>query len=280
MIPKIIKYSGEQKKVLKIISDEYPFIGYSYLRKMLRLSDIRLNGKKIKTDIDAQNGDIIEFFYNEKNFPFYNSKALYEDENVIVCYKPKKISSQGKNSFEEFMKEKVNSDLILCHRLDTNTDGLLIFAKNENIFEEVKKLFKSGGIEKHYLALVKGIIKDSGMYSDFIIKDSQKGKVFVYKEKKPGSKEAKLFYQILGIKDGNTLTDINLITGRTHQIRAQMAFHGHPVIGDWKYGEYSANKNVGAKCQMLTAYKIIFNIKSGPLKYLDKKIIELEISEF
>lgn len=274
-----IEYSGRDKKVLRIISEEYPFLGYSYLRKILRNSDIKLNGKRIKTDEEAKNGDIIEFYYSEKPTEKFLPKIIYDDEKIAVFYKPKRIASQGENSFESKVKSAYGEEYILCHRLDTNTDGLLIFAKSDETFEEIKKLFLSHSIEKHYFALVCGRLSGSGIFHDYIVKKPDEARVYVYSDKKCGGKEAVLKYNAIENKGENTLLDVVLVTGRTHQIRAQLSYRGYPIIGDRKYGNEAVNRKFGAKTQELTAYKLVFNVQSGSLKYLDKKEIMLDLAK-
>lgn len=274
-----IDYSGPNKKVLRIISDEYPDLGYSYLRKILRNSDIRINGKRIKSDVEAINGDVIEFYYSERPAEKFAPEVVYEDDNLIVFYKPKKMPSQGDNSFESRVKDTLNADYILCHRLDTNTDGLLIFAKNEGVFEEIKNLFRTHSIEKHYYALVKGALNGSGSFRDYIVKKADVGRVYVYPDDRNGGKEAVLRYRAIERRGENTLLDVVLVTGRTHQIRAQLSYHGYPIIGDGKYGNESVNRKNRAKTQELTGYKLVFNVRNGLLRYLDKKEIMLDMTK-
>ena len=262
-------YEGTSKKLSRVIFEEYPKIGYSSLQKLFRKSDIKINGKRISSDLVLQTGDEIIIYYNE---PVFSPEILYEDENIITFYKPKKIKSQGSNSFEEKIHSKFPT-LILCHRLDMNTEGILLFAKTDDVFEEIKKQFKAHTIQKKYYALVAGEINESGFYKDYILKRDDEKKVYVYNAPKDGAKEAILSFTPIKKRDGCTLVDVSLITGRMHQIRAQFAYHGHPVIGDDKYGDERTNMVFQAKSQKLIAYKMFFSIKSGPLHYLNGKEI-------
>lgn len=270
---KKISYRGKDKNILKVLSEECPSFGYSFLRKILRKSDVKINSKRIKTDEIVKDGDIVEFYYSENN---KKPEIIYEDENLIAFYKPKKIPSQGENSFEELVKEECGKNLILCHRLDTNTDGLIFFAKNERVFDEIKRLFSIGAIEKHYLAEIYGIINKKGEYKDYLFKDSVKGRVFLSDKKEKGYKEAILFFSPIAVREKTTLLDVTLVTGRTHQIRAQLAYHGYPIVGDGKYGKESINNEFGKRTQQLTAYKTIFHVSDGFLQYLDGKEIRIK----
>ena len=271
-------YQGEPKKLSKILLKEYPDIGYSYLQKLFRRSDVKINGNRIKNDVIINSGDSVNIYTFDKETVSFKPEVVYEDDNLIVFIKPKKISSQGKNSFEEKVKDNIDKSYILCHRLDTNTEGLLIFAKSKDIFEEIKKCFVNNKIEKYYYALVYGDICAPGEYTDYIVKDSERSRVFVYSHDVSGCKKAILKYEPIEKKGESTLLSINLITGRTHQIRAQMAFHGHQVIGDGKYGKEDINGKFKMKTQQLVAYKIVFKEISGKLFYLSNK--EIKIKDF
>lgn len=273
---KTFKHEGAPQKLSKMILDKYPEIGYFSLQKLFRKSDIKVNGKRISTDQTIFVGDEVVIYFKETEPVF---KILYEDENIFAIYKPKKIASQGEKSLEEKVKAKY-PDYRLCHRLDTNTEGIILFAKNDVVFEEIKKQFKLKKIEKHYIALVKGEIKESGFYSDYLIKDSGKSVVRVYREKRENALKAELSFSPIQIFDGYTKVDIELLTGRTHQIRAQMAFHGHPVVGDGKYGDEVFNKQMKMHSQALVSYKLIFHIDSGFLLYLNGKEIILDTIGF
>lgn len=191
-------------------------------------------------------------------------KILYEDNHIIVCYKPRGILSQADNTssldmltlLKEYIKEKYNKPgnvfLGLVHRLDRNTDGVMVFARTSKAAKRLSEDIKNNNFHKKYLAVVEGMIEGSRTLSDMLYYDENKKKSFIIKKK--DSKEAILTYNSVDYVNGKTLLDISLKTGRHHQIRCQLSNIGHPIVGDVKYGSTIA---VGDK-YALTAYSLSF----------------------
>ena len=191
-------------------------------------------------------------------------KILYEDNHIIVCYKPRGILSQADNTksldmltlLKEYIKEKYNQPgdvfLGLVHRLDRNTDGVMVFARTSKAAKRLSEDIKNNNFHKKYLAVVEGMIEGSRTLTDMLYYDENKKKSFIIKKK--DSKEAILTYNFVDYVNGKTLLDISLKTGRHHQIRCQLSNIGHPIVGDVKYGSSIA---VGDK-YALTAYSLSF----------------------
>lgn len=197
-------------------------------------------------------------------------KILFEDENILVADKPKGVESEA---FFEKLKE--GRELYFVHRLDRNTDGILVFAKTREAEKELVFGFKNRAFEKYYLAEVYGSFeKKSGTLTDYLVKDAEKAEVKIYKTPVKGSVKIVTRYKTLKESGGTSLIEVELVTGKTHQIRAHLAFYGHFVIGDGKYGKESINRLYKAKKQRLSAVKIVFHFDGGALSYLDGKTIE------
>lgn len=209
---------------------------------------------------------------------------IYEDGNILVVYKPEGILTDGG---DKSLEAQVNAYLgeygkqaKVCHRLDRNTDGLVIFAKNPEAEAEMLEAIKTRKPEKYYLAAIKGVPKKpSAVLKAYLFKDSKKGVVYIHDVFKPGCVPIETHYKVLKQTDnGNSQAEIKLISGKTHQIRAHMAHIGHPVLGDGKYGDFALNRKLGLKAQELTAYKIVFHFdKESLLGYLEGKTVQLKV---
>lgn len=168
------------------------------------------------------------------------------------------------------------------HRIDFNTQGILLFAKSEEIRDLLMRYIKERKISKSYLAVVRGKIEPAkGVLKHQLFKDAKKNQVYISEEPIKGSKTAITEYERLAVAHGLSLVRCHLVTGRTHQIRSQMAYVGHPLLGDDKYGSKALNRQYKEKRQLLCSCEILFHIGNrGPLSYLDGKTIRLEKVEF
>lgn len=262
--------------------------------KMLRTKKIKINGKKTEPKYQLQVNDIINIYQEitvkkaakiPQSDNWHNLKIIYEDQEILIVDKPCGIlthpaARQEKNSLiqqclsylaekQEYLPEQETTFTpAACNRLDRNTSGLVIIAKTFPALQTVNALIREKKISKYYLALVKGSIKQSGEIKGFLSKDQTTNTVKVHAESKPESKEIHTFYQPLFTNDFASLLEINLLTGRTHQIRAHLASIGHPLAGDRKYGEANFNQyfleKYHLKHQFLHAYKLVFP-PSSPL---------------
>lgn len=289
----IISKKNDGKKLSTILLTEYPGLTLNTLNKAYRKKDIRINGIKISENTIVNENDKItiyitdEYLYKNSNISV-SDLIIYEDENIIILNKPCGICVQSDTSneisLEALLVNYANGKYIPkpCHRLDRNTCGLVIFAKNEEALNELLFCFKERLISKYYLCKVYGILKEKEkLLKDYLFKDSKKNIVNISDKKLKGYEEIQTKYIVKSEnKSENTsILEIELLTGKTHQIRAHLAYIGYPIIGDGKYGNGMVNKKFKQKTQLLYAYKLIFHTKSLKLlNYLDKKEIKLNIN--
>ena len=280
----IVNKKYHEKKLNKVILEEVSNINYPTFCKLLRKKDIKVNGKRVNKDILVYENDKIEIYLpKELEDIKINLDKVYEDENILVINKPANIEVTGKNSLTELInKQYTNCEFRPqpCHRIDRNTTGLVMFAKNEEALEILLEKFKKHEIEKHYLALVYGIPnKKQERLEAYLFKDNKKAQVYISDTFKKGYQKIITKYTILEKRKDNTaLLDVEIETGRTHQIRAHLSHIGYPIIGDGKYGKNEINKQFGKRYQMLCSYKLKFHFQSesGILSYLKGKEIELK----
>lgn len=282
------KYDG--KKLNKFLLDNIPNLNYGLFCNTLRKKDIKVNGKRVNKDTSVFDGDEILVYISDElldNKPFINLDIIYEDDNILVINKPASIEVTGNNSLTDLIHkhyENLEFKPMPCHRLDRNTTGLILYAKNEKALNILLEKFKNHEIEKHYLALVYGIPPvDYKRIESYLFKDNKKSMVYISDIPKKGYVKIITSFSVLEKrKDNTSLLDVQIETGKTHQIRAHLAHIGFPIIGDGKYGKNEINKLFGKKSQMLCSYSLKFNFKtdSGILNYLNSKCITSKICNF
>ena len=272
----IVPEKFNNKKVSDLLFYHFNGLTRNTLYKALRKKDIRVNDIKINADTPVKTGDIITV-YITNNLLFNKIKLpkIYEDENILIINKPAGMEVTGDNSVTSIL-EKEYPFIAPCHRLDRNTTGLTLFAKNEAVLQILLSKFKNKEIEKHYLAKVYGIpTKNAKTLSAYLFKDNKKSIVYISDTPKKGYVKIETSYTLLekNAKENYSLLDIELHTGKTHQIRAHLAHIGYPIIGDGKYGINEINKRFGCKTQQLCSYKLAFRFKTdaGKLNYLSEK---------
>ena len=280
----IVNKKYNEKKLNKVIMGEIQNISYNMFCQLLRKKDIKVNGKRTNKDITVYENEKIEI-YLPKEFQEVNIELniVYEDKNILIVNKQRNMEVTGEKSLAEIIKKQYSNCGFKpqpCHRIDRNTTGLVVFAKNEKALEILLEKFKNHEIEKHYLALVYGIPnKKEERLEAYLFKDNKKAYVYISDTLKKGYQKIITSYKVLETRKDNTaLLDVEIETGRTHQIRAHLAHIGYPIIGDGKYGKNQINKQFGKKYQMLCSYKLKFKFQSesGILTYLKGKEIGLE----
>lgn len=279
----IVTQKYNEKKLSRFILDSFPHLSQNVLYKAFRQKDIKINGTRTNKDCIIYYNDEISIYIAD-NFlvPSIDIDIIFENDNILVINKPDNLEVTGDNSLTSIVHQKYSSANFLpmpCHRIDRNTTGLVLFAKNQVALDILLKKFKDHEIEKKYLALVWGIPSPrQARLESYLFKDNKKSIVYISDVFKKGYQKIITSYTVKETYSNNTsLLEVNIETGRTHQIRAHLAHIGHPIIGDGKYGINSVNKKFNYKYQQLKAYKLTFNFKtdSGILNYLNNFSISI-----
>ncbi|NCA67538.1 MAG: RluA family pseudouridine synthase [Clostridia bacterium] len=267
-------YKGKEQSLTKVLQSLFCDLQYNELMKLLRKKDVFVNGKRVSSDILIKDGDSLELYYQPSQI---SVREIYSDDNILVVFKNKGMISDGDYSFEGLMKYKYGDNCELMHRLDTNTEGLLMFSRNKKAYNELRQAMKDEKIDKYYYAKVNGKVKDKEkILQGYLKKDSAKGMVKVYDKPVEGADYVEAYIKTLSYEGETTQLEVRISGGKTHQIRAQLAHYGHFIIGDGKYGNDEINRRNNTKKQQLTAYKLVFKLdNSSFLSYLNNKNIEI-----
>ncbi len=294
--------------VVKASQEAFPQLKSSDLFHALKRRDIRIDGKKINRDIAVKEGSVVEIwlpdelFDTSKKTPAVKQEKMYEitaeTKGLLIVNKHQGIAvHSGKSDIDDTLIDQIRNDTRfreaeLCHRIDMNTGGLVIIAKNKAALSDCVELFKNGLVTKRYRALVLGepdagepaVGEDGTLYKEVrgYLEKTRAGKVYIHDEKQPGDLDIATKYRILKIfenagPDCESVSDLELelVTGRTHQIRAQFAHLGHPVIGDGNYGRNKVNMHFetadGRKVryQQLFSCQILFGRIPGNNMHVD-----------
>lgn len=287
-----INNKNDEKKLNNVLQKEFPALSLNTIYKALRKKDIRVNNVRINENITLHTGDIVkvfiadEFLFTDKsnNTSKVSCKStdipvIYEDSNILIVDKPSEIEVTGDTSLTTVLSAKYGFTIYPCHRLDRNTTGLTLFAKNKQSEQILFDKFKNHEIEKHYICRVYGVPpKKHAILNDYLFKDNKKSMVYISNTHKKGYQNISTEYFVLSSNKSNntSILEVILHTGRTHQIRAHLAYIGYPIIGDGKYGRNDINKQFKCKTQNLYSYKMRFNFTSDSqqLEYLSGKEFE------
>ena len=277
------------------------------LYKSIRTKKIKVNRKRAENNTMLTEGDTIQCFLAEEFFSKLDNTSevslsfdkiqpkldiVYEDDNIMLLNKRPGVSvHEDEDSKVNTLIAHVQAYLYqkgeykpedeqsfapaLCNRIDRNTGGIVIAAKNAEALRVMNEKIRDREIDKLYLAAVHGIPeKKEATLTGYLLKDEKLNKVKVYEKNAPrGAKNIITKYKVIATRDQNSLVEVELLTGRTHQIRAHMAYIGHPLIGDGKYGINKDDKSRGYKYQALYSYKLRFSFKGEKtaLDYLNGK---------
>ncbi len=283
----------------------------SFIYKMLRKKNITLNGKKADGSEKLEVKDEIKLFLSDETFDSFREESeativeheldiLYEDKHILLLNKPVGILSQKAEKEDISMVEYIISYLIssnqltkeqmvsfkpaLCNRLDRNTGGILIAGKSLVGLQEMARLLKDRSLGKYYLCIVKGKVGKKERIEGYLSKDERKNQVMVLSHPSENAEYICTEYEPVAYSENKyTLLRVKLVTGKSHQIRAHLSSMGHPILGDYKYGDQKTNHffkiNYGLSSQLLHSYQMIFPEMEGELSYLSGRVFTAGVPE-
>ena len=313
----IINSNDAGQRLDKFVQKAVKGMPVSLMYKAIRLKKIKVNRKRAEQKQILCQGDVVQMFLNEDLFSDKvtdnelmqiktDLNIVYEDENLLICDKAPGIlvhsgDGDGKESgvgdagdrntlvyhIQAYLAQKGEYDPkkensfapALCNRIDRNTGGMVISAKNAQTLRDVNERIKNNKITKKYLCVVHGSLpRKTDTLCDFLIKDSKNNKVKVLKRKTAGAKEIITKYQVLAYNKERdlSLVEVELVTGRTHQIRAHLSSIGNPLLGDGKYGINERDRKLGYKHQALYSYFLAFEATDDSLSYMNGRNIKVK----
>ncbi len=286
----------------KFLQKAFPQLPQSAMYKAIRTKHIKLNRKRCEISTRLNTGDVLDIYINDEllaspkpqqlflSAPILQPDSIvYEDENILLCDKrPGLIVHEDERERVDTLINRILHYLYqkgefnpqaeqsftpaLCNRIDRNTGGIVIAAKNAEALRILNEKIKTRQLQKYYYCIVHGVLpQKAATLKGYLIKDEKTNTVQVFDAPRPGAKTIFTKYRVVKESPALSLLEIELLTGRTHQIRAQFAHIGHPLLGDAKYGQNRQNKGTGYKFQALYAYKLAFDFKTGAgaLAYLN-----------
>ena len=306
-----VKKNDAGQRLDKFLSKAVKGLPTSLMYKFVRTKKIKVNRKRAEISYVLCEGDEVELFIKDEFFdsPEKDISSLYvikpkidvcyEDENIILCNKrPGVLCHEDTDGVDNTLIMHIKAYLCmkgeydprdeqsfapaLCNRIDRNTGGIVIAAKNAEALRVMNEKIRNDEIRKFYYCIVKGTPKKrEDTLTGYLRKNSKTNTVEVFDKQVAGSKNIITKYKVISTKNNESLLEVELVTGRTHQIRAHMAHIGHGLVGDGKYGVNRDEKRKGYKFQALYSYKLEFNFKDGEgaLGYLKGKTVALKDSD-
>ena len=295
----------------RFLAKAVPLLPASLAQKYIRLKRIKRNNARVNRDDRLAEGDVLQLYINDEFFeaPREDNAYLtvttpklhivYEDEHILLVDKkpgvavhPHDGAEYGRTLIDHIQaylyakrewrpREENAFTPALCNRIDRNTGGIVIAAKTAEALRILNQKIKDRELDKRYLAIVEGTPKpQKGVLKGYLFKDAVKNRVFVTDSPQNGAKSCETRYQVLQTRNGLSLVECELITGRTHQIRAQFAHAGHPLLGDGKYGKL--NKQYDRNYQALYSYRLTFTFTTdaGCLAHLNGRSFQVEKVDF
>lgn len=299
------------QRVDRFLAKAVPLLPASLAQKYLRLKRIKRNGQRVERDTRLCEGDVLQLYINDEFFdtPSVDNayltvttpqlRIVYEDENILLADKaagvpvhPHDGAALGKTLIDHIQaylyqkkewkpREENAFTPALCNRIDRNTGGIVIAAKTAEALRVMNQKIKDRELEKRYLAIVEGSPKPkSGVLKGYLFKDAAKNRVYVTDTPQKGARSCETRYTTLAVKNGLALVECELITGRTHQIRAQFAHAGHPLLGDGKYGK--TGRHAERTHQALYSYRLTFRFTTdaGSLNNLNGRTFRVPHVDF
>ncbi len=302
----IIAANDAEQRLDKYLTKKFPDMPPGILYKGVRKKRIKVNGKRAEISTKLCEGDVLELYINDEFLIPRKEKAdiyhleprlniLYEDENLLLVDKEPGVSVHADETDKSetlithiqaylYLKGEYNPKEegtfapSLCNRIDKNTGGIVIAAKNAKTLRVMNQKIKDKELQKKYLCICHGVLKPkSAILEAYHIKNTRLNRAFIFDTPEDGARKIKTGYKVLKTKGNLSLVEVELFTGRTHQIRAHFAYIGHPLAGDTKYGTNEQNKGLPYKFQALYSYKLKFTFTTpSHLDYLKNKEFTVE----